>query len=145
MSVSIFTRSTDISRFNLDAATSTPGSNNPTGMFQRVSVWLGSSGMFQVSGFDLLLLFVVETLNLELYRPDLDSITSPSLSNESNDSIGLFWIILGWLHYAGMFQVSCFDFLRLADFYSFDLESSVSMAMPNVSIWTICMVDGWHR
>ena len=97
-----------------------------------------------MSGFDLLLLFVIETLDLELYRPDLDSITLPLLSNKSNDSIGPFWIILGWLRYTGTFQVSHFDFLCLADFYSFDLESFSLTAMPNVSIWMICMVDGWH-
>ena len=47
-----------------------------------------------------------------------------------------------------MFLVNRFVFLHLADFYSSKLEPSMLTLMPNESVWTICVSDGWpgrHR
>ena len=52
-----------------------------------IYAWLRGSGMSMVSRLAILGCFVVETLNLELCRFDLDPATSVSPSNESNDSI----------------------------------------------------------
>ncbi|KIM62608.1 hypothetical protein SCLCIDRAFT_24902 [Scleroderma citrinum Foug A] len=56
-------------RFDLDAATSTVGCMDPTETFQVVSVWLHGVAMSQ-------------TLDLELYRLNLDSTTSALGSND---------------------------------------------------------------
>ena len=42
--------------------------------------------------------FVVDALDLDLYRFNLDPTASPSLSNESNDSMGSFGEVSRWLH-----------------------------------------------
>ena len=96
--------------------------------------------MFWVSPFAVFPLFVVEMLDPDLYRSDLYFST---LTPGSNDPIGMFRVILGWLCCAGVFLVNRFVFLRLADFYSFKLEPSVSMSMPNESVRTVCVSDGW--
>ena len=91
VSVSSVLRLTNVSRYNFDAATSMPGFNDPTGMYRRVSGWLGGTHVFQVSRFDVLLpLADTDALNLELSRCDLDPTVSPSPPNESNDSIRTF-------------------------------------------------------
>ena len=78
----------------------------------------------------------------EVYRFDIDLITSPSPSIESNDSIQTFWIISGWLHCASVLQVSCFDFYCLTDFRRYEFDSSASLSMPNVSVQAVWISDG---
>ena len=108
--------------------------------FRGVLWWLCGPDVFWVSPFTIFPLFVIETLNPDLYRSDLYFSTS---TPGSNDPIGMFRVILGWLHCAGAFLVNRFVFLRLADFYGFKLEPSTSMSMPNKSVWMVCMSDGW--
>ena len=115
---------------------------NPVEMFGVGLEWLRGLGMSQVSRFIFLCCFVIQTLDLELYRSDFDSaVVTPG----SVDLPATFRVVFGWLHYAGAFQVSCFDFLRLADIYSFNLESSASTSTFNGSIWTFCGLHGWPR
>ena len=108
--------------------------------FRGVLWWLHGPDAFWVSPFTVFPFFVIETLNPDLYRSDLYFSTSTPVSN---DPIGTFRVISGWLCCAGAFLVNCFVFLRLADFYSFKLEPSASMLMPNESVWTVCVSDGW--
>ena len=46
VSVSAVLRSTNVSRYDFDAAASTPGSNDPIGTFQNVPMWLCCAGTF---------------------------------------------------------------------------------------------------
>ena len=52
VSVSVFTRSTDVSRYGFDMAASTFGSNDPKGTSRKVSAWLCGAGMHPVSHFN---------------------------------------------------------------------------------------------
>jgi len=64
----------------------------------------------------------------------------------SNDSIGMIWGIPGWLCGMCVCQVSRFDSLHFADLifiYLLDLEPSTLPSMPDRSIRTLCMLDGW--
>ena len=113
--------------------------------FRGILWWLHGPDVFWVSPFTVFPLFIVETLDPDLYRSDLYFSTS---TPGSNDPIGTIRVISGWLHCAGMFLVNCFVFLHLADFYSSELEPSMLTLMPNESVWTICVSDGWpgrHR
>ena len=113
--------------------------------FQGVLWWLHGPDVFWVSPFTIFPLFIVETLDPDLYRSNLYFSTS---TPGSNDPIGMFRVISGWLHCAGMFLVNRFVFLHLADFYSSELEPSVLTLMPNESVWMVCVSDGWpgrHR
>ena len=56
--------------------------------------------------------FIVDALDLGLYRFNIDPIALLSPSTESNDSIRTFWIISGWLRCASALQVSLFEILR---------------------------------
>ena len=73
---------------------------DPTETFGGIFGWLRGVGMSQVSRFDLLPYFVVQTLDLELYRFSLDSI---ALTPGSNDPIGTFQWVSVWLHGPSMF------------------------------------------
>ena len=55
----------------------------------------------------------------------------------------MFRGVSAWLHGVGAYPVGCFDFLRLADLYRFDFDSTMSMAMSNVSVRMVCVSDGW--
>ena len=64
-----------------------PGSIDPTGMSGRVSGWLHGAGTSTVRFFAVLWLFVIEMLDPDLYRSDLDvTMTMPG----SIDPIGMF-------------------------------------------------------
>ena len=113
--------------------------------FRGILWWLHGPDAFWVSPFTVFPFFVIETLDPDLYRSDLYFSTSTPVSN---DPIGTFRVISGWLRCAGAFLVNRFVFLHLADFYSFKLEPSVSTLMPNESVRTVCVSDGWpgrHR
>ena len=133
----------DLYSFDLNPAASTPRSIDPIAMFQREFGWLRGPGTSAVSRFALLRWFLIDTLDLDLYRFDLHAAASTSPSNESNDSIGPFRCISAWLHATHAFKVSRFDFMCLADFFSFDFESSASMSTHNDSVQTFCVLDGW--
>ena len=98
-----------------------------------------------VSRFIFLHRFVVDMLDLDLYRCNLDPTAFPLLSDKSNDSVGPFWIISGWLHYAGAFLVSRFVFLRWIDLYRSEFDAAALTAASNVSVRTFRSVCGWLR
>ena len=70
----------DLHRFDLQSSTSTPGSNDPMQTFRVVLGWLRYAGASAVSHFVILCLFVVDTLDLDLYRFNLDSSGSTARS-----------------------------------------------------------------
>ena len=123
--------------------TLTPGSIDPTGMSGRVSGWLRGAGTYPVSPFDLLRCFVIQTLDPDLYRFDLQSSTLPP---GSNDLIQAFQVVSAWLRNPTAFQVSHFDFSCCFDLYRFDLDPITSTMPSNISIWTFRSVCRWlHR
>ena len=105
-----------------------------------------------MSRFIFLRRFVVDMLDLDLYRCDLDPTAFPSPSNESNDSVGPFWIVSGWLCYAGAFLISVFafsswigaDMLDL-EVYRSDLDGNASTLGSNDPIGMFAVVCGWLR
>ena len=133
----------DLYSFDLNPAALTPRSIDPIATFRQEFGWLRGPGTSMVSRFTLLRWFLIDTLDLDLYRFDLHAAVSTSPSNESNDSIGPFRCISAWLRATHTFEVSRFDFMCLADFFSFDFESSASTSMHNDSIQTFCVSDGW--
>ena len=104
--------------------------------------WLRSSRASQVSPFVSFPPFVIQTLDLELSGYDLDPI---ALTAGSNDSILTLSSVSMWLCSAHAFEVSRFDFLHLADVYSFEFDASASPSMFNVSVRVVCGSDGWPR
>ena len=138
-----FLRLIDLYSFDLNPAASTPRSIDPIATFRREFGWLRGPGMSTVSRFALLRWFLIDTLDLDLYRFDLHAAASTSPSNESNDSIGPFRCISTWLCATHTFEVSRFDFMCLADFFCFNFESSVSTSTCNDSVQTFCVSDGW--
>ena len=96
-----------------------------------------------MSHFIFLCRFVVDMLDLDLYRCDLDPTASPSPSNASNDSVRPFWIVLGWLRYAGMFLVSCFVFLRWIDLYRSEFDVATSTPGSNDPMETFRGISAW--
>ena len=138
-----FLRLIDLYSFNLNPATSTPRSIDPIATFRREFGWLRGPSTSAVSRFALLRWFLIDTLDLDLYRFDLHAAASTLPSNESNDSIGPFRCISTWLRATHAFEVSRFDFMCLADFFSFNFESSVSTSTRNDSVQTFCVSDGW--
>ena len=94
----------------------------PMESFRGISGWPRSVGTSQVSCFVVLSHFVVDALGLEVYRFNIDPITLPSPSTESNDSIRTFWIVSGWLCDAGAFQVSVLDVWRSTDVCRFEFH-----------------------
>ena len=62
---------------------------------QRVYKWLRCSGMSAVSCFTFSSCFVIETLDFELYKSNLDEIV---LTPGSNDPTSTFGWGFGWLH-----------------------------------------------
>ena len=145
VSASVHSRSTDVCRLDLDAATSTVGSVDSVSMVWRVSEWLHGLGMSTVSLFVFSCRFVTHMLDLHLYRSDLySSVSMPG----SNDPTGRFRGVSAWLHGPGTSALSRFTFLSLADFYSFEFEPSVSTSTSRESVRTICTIGGWpgrHR
>ena len=138
----------DLHRFDFDAAMSTPVSVDLPAMFRVVSGWLRGMGMSQVSRFAFLRYFSTDTLDLELYRCDLDPTASPSPSNKSNDSVRTFRGVFGWLRCVSASMVSLFNFGRLANVYRFRFDSSMSTAASDESVQTFCGLDRWlgrHR
>ena len=134
----------DLYRFDLHPIALMAGSNDPIQALRGISEWLGKSGMSAISLFVFSCRFVIDMLDLDLYRHDLDPTVSPSPSNESNDSVRTFQGVFGWLRCVSTSMVSLFDFERLADFSRFNLDSSTSTSTPDVSIRMICRVYGWH-
>ena len=132
--------STDVSRFCFDVAASTDESNDSISTLWRVSGWLRSTGTSQVSHFAVLHLFIVDMLDLDVYRCDLDATT---LTVGSNYPTAMFQNVSAWLHDSRASQVSLFDFMHLADICSFKFESSVLTAPSNNSIWTVRGTDMW--
>ena len=138
--ISAVPRLTDISRLQFHSAASMDESNDSVSTLWRVTGWLRGAGMSAVSLFVFSRRFVTDTLDLDLYRSDLDgNVSTPG----SNDPMHTFRVVLAWLRCAGAFLVSCFDFWRLADSCRYGFDSSASMSMPNVSIRTICRSDRW--
>ena len=126
VSISVPFCSINVCRCDLDAATLMAESNDSISMVWRVSGWLCNVGMSQVSHFTFLHYFGIDTLDLDVDRLDLDSTTSLLPSNESNDSVQTFQIILGWLRSLGMYLVSLFDFSHWIDVYRCDLDTAAS-------------------
>ena len=63
------------------------GSMHPMETFGNVCTWLCDSHAFQVSPFAILPPFVIQTLDPDLYRSDLDAtVTTPG----SIDPIGMY-------------------------------------------------------
>ena len=139
VSLSAVPHPTDISRFNLDAATSTAGPMDPMEAFGNVCGWLRAVHKSQVSGFIPLCYFVVQTLDLHLYRSDLDSSVSPPRSMALQ---AMFQNVAMWLHGAHAFKVCCFVFLRCIDLYRLEFDSAMSTAASNVSVRAICGTGG---
>ena len=105
-------------------------------------------GTSQVSRFTFLHYFGTDTLDLELYRCDLNLTVSPSPSNKSNDSVRTFRGVFGWLCCVSVSMVSLFNFGRLANIYRFRFDSSASTVASDESVRTFCGLDGWlgwHR
>ena len=121
VSLSTISHWADVYRFDLDAATSTAGPRDSVSMLWVVSVWLHIVGTSQVSRFDILLLFVIKTLDLNLYRSEFDLIT---LMAGSNDPIGTFGQEFRWLCDVHASQVSRFDFCHLTDVSRYNFQSS---------------------
>ena len=134
--------SINVYRFRFDAAALTDESNDSVSMFWSFCRWLHGADTFQVSLSIFSHCFVVETLNLELYRYDLNLITSTA---GPNDPIGMFQVVSTWLHDSRTSAVSLFDFLHLADFCSFGLEPSALTSTPSGSVRAFCVVDRWPR
>ena len=130
----------DICRYGFDAATLTVGSNDPIQMFGVVCGWLRGVDALQVSLSVFSHCFVIQTLDLHLYRSDLDS---NSLTAGSNDLQATFWVVWEWLRAMHTFEVSCFGFMALADFSRYRFDSSTSTSTPNISVWMVWMSDGW--
>ena len=87
VSPSADSRSINVCRLRFDTAVSMAGCIDPMEMFRVVSAWLRGVAMSQVSRLAALRYFDIDTLDLGLYRCDLDPTVSPSLSNKSNDSV----------------------------------------------------------
>ena len=102
-------------RYDLHPAMSTPGSNNPIGLFRVISMWLHDSAASQVS-------ISVRFHLINISRYDFDSTT---LTPGSNDPIGTYGVGLGWLRKSGTSAVSDFVFSRLIDTNALNLESSI--------------------
>ena len=144
VSISVVLRLINICRSRFDTAASTAGSMDSVSTFWGVSEWLCGVGMSTVSLFVFSRRFVTDTLDLDLYRSDLDLTAASSMSNVSEAT---FQIVLGWLRRSQRViasQVGVFDFWRLVDIYRSDLDPSASPSMRNVSIWTLCRMDRWH-
>ena len=98
-----------------------------------------------VSRFIFLHRFVVDMLDLDLYRCNLDPTALPFPSNKSNDSVGPFWIVSGWLRYAGVFLVSCFVFLCWIDLYRSEFDAATSTPGSNDPMETFRGISAWLR
>ena len=114
--------SINVSRCNFDAATSMDESNDTVSTIWSVSRWLHSAAMSQVSLLAILRYFGVDTLDLDVYRLDLDSAMSTA---GPMDPTGTFQNVSGWLCDVGMSAVSGFTLSHLIDTYVLDLQSSV--------------------
>ena len=90
----------EVYRFDLHPIASRPGSNSLIQTFRIICGWLRNFRASQVSNFSVLLLFVIQTLDLEPCRFDLHSIV---LTLGSNDPIATFQNVCGWLHRSGVF------------------------------------------
>ena len=123
VSPSTVSHSTDISRFHFDVAAATDESNDSVSTFWMVTRWLHESDALQVSLSVFLRRFVIQMLDLELYRSDFDS---AAVTPGSVDLPVTFQVVSGWLHYAGAYPVSFPVFWRLADLYRFRFDSSTS-------------------
>ena len=115
----------DICRYGFDVAALTVELNDSISTVWRDSRWLHDVGTSQVSRFAFLRYFGIDTLDLDVYRFDLHPAV---LTPESNDSIGTFGRVSGWLHCIGEYPVSCFIFSRCIDLHSFEFQSSTSTA-----------------
>ena len=73
--------------------------------------------------------------SIDICRYNLDATTSLSWSI---DPIAMLRGISGWLRDPIVSQVS-----RFADLYALDLELPALPSTPNVSVWTVCKLDGW--
>ena len=89
--VSAVPRLINVCRFGFDAGVLMVGSMDSVSTFWGVSEWLHGAGMSAVSLFVFSRRFVTDTLDLDLYRSDLDSTT---VSSTSNVSEAIFQIVL---------------------------------------------------
>ena len=140
VSVSADSHLIDVCRYRFDVATLTVGSNDPIQMFGVVCGWLRGVDALQVSLSVFSHCFVIQMLDLHLYRSDLDSNSSTA---GSNDLQATFWVVWEWLRAAHAFEVSRFGFMALADFSRYGFESSASTAPSNGSVRTLYESDGW--
>ena len=134
--------STDVCRFHFDTTASTAGSMDPMESFGSVWRWLRGMGTSQVSASAVSRWFLIDTLDLDVYRFDLHPIVSRPGSNDLNQ---MFQIVCGWLHGTHAYPVSCFDFSSYADVYRLEFDSSASTALCNKSVRMFCGTDGWPR
>ena len=116
-----------------------PWSNDHVGMLGVIWEWLHGAGAYPVSVSIFWCCFVIDMLDLDLYRSDFNLI---ALTAGSMDPIGTFRVVYRWLHHSGTFLVSHFRCFKLADFYRLDLESSTSTAPSNSSVWMFCRTGG---
>ena len=84
----------ELFRFDLGLIALTAGSNDLQAMFRVIWRWLRGARESVVSCFIFSPWFVVEMLDLELYRFNLDSIVTTAGSNNPN---GTFGREFGWL------------------------------------------------
>ena len=142
-----FFHSTNISRLRFHPSTSMSGSNDPTGTSQKVSAWLRGAGTHPVRHFIILRLFVVDTLDLDLYRFNLDSSGSTA---QSIDLQATPRRVSAWLSGLGTSLVSGFafsswigaDMLDL-EVYRSDLDGNTSTLGSNDPMGTFAVVCGW--
>ena len=142
VSVFVFLCWIDLYRFDLQFSTSTDWSVDVPVTSGVVLWWLCYAGAFQVSRFDFLHYFVIDTLDLDLYRLDLDGNTS---TPGSNDPMQTFRVVSVWLVSSGPFWVSLFNLLCLADICRHEFDSSTSPSTSDKSVRMICRMDGWPR
>ena len=128
VSVSVFTRSTDVSRYGFDMATLTVGSMYPMESFGSIWRWLHGMGMSQVSASAV-------SCSTDICRLGFDVAT---LTDGSIDTVSTLWSVYKWLRSADAFQVSLsvfshwflIDMLDL-DVYRFDLHPIASRPGSN--------------
>ena len=123
-------------------AASTPGSNNSVSTIWMVSGWLRESGMFQVSCFAVQCFADVYTLDLDVYRRNLDAAAS---THGSNDPIQMFRVVPRWLRNSGVSQVSVSVCFRPINVSRYDFDSTALTPGSNDPMETFRRISRWLR
>ena len=98
VSISAVLRWVNICRLDLDAAALTDESNDSVSALWRVTGWLRSVDALQVSLSVFSCCFIVDALDLGLYKSNFHPVMSPLTFDESNDYMGSFGEVSRWLH-----------------------------------------------